>query len=87
MFKEVNFMKKAPGLKGLPIYVKFGEYKEELKTENNFHFGVKLATRNQYIRFLKISSQMLSNYWTLSLWLLLNEICLIWNKTPKNTVY
>jgi hypothetical protein len=48
---------------------------------------VKLATRNQYIRFLKISSQMLSNYWTLSLWIILNKICLIWNKNPKNTVY
>jgi organic radical activating enzyme len=65
--KEENFMKKAPGLKGLPIYVKFGEYNQNLKTEDNIHFGVKLATRNQYIRFLKISSQMLSNYWTLSL--------------------
>jgi organic radical activating enzyme len=50
--KEENFMKKAPGLKGIPIFVKFGEYKEELKTEDNVHFGVKLATSNQYIRFL-----------------------------------
>jgi hypothetical protein len=37
---------------------------------------VKLATRNQYIRFLKIS-----------LWIIINKICLIWNKNPKNTVY
>jgi hypothetical protein len=53
--KEENFMKKAPELKGLPIYVKFGEYNQNLKTEDNVHFGVKLATSNQYIRFLKIS--------------------------------
>ncbi len=49
--EEENFMKKAPELKGLPIYVKYGEYNENLKTENNIHFGVKLATSNQYIKF------------------------------------
>lgn len=30
-------------------YIKCGEYKPELKTDNNICYGIKLATSNQYI--------------------------------------
>jgi len=49
--EEENFMNKAPELKGLPIYVKFGSYEKRLTTNDNIHYGVKLATSNQYIKF------------------------------------
>lgn len=32
------------------IYVKYGEYVESLKTEDNHQYGVPLASENQYIR-------------------------------------
>lgn len=34
-------------------YIKCGKYLEELKVENNAHFGINLATSNQYIIKLK----------------------------------
>jgi len=37
------------GIKNLCDYIKCGEYKEDLKTENNIQYGIKLATSNQKI--------------------------------------
>lgn len=44
------FFEKVPKLKYVPnIYIKFGAYKEKLKTENNIQYGIRLATKNQFI--------------------------------------
>lgn len=48
---EEYFNKKYPNLLKQPIYIKFGQYIEELKTNNNWYYGVKLASSNQYIKF------------------------------------
>lgn len=34
------------------IYVKYGEYREDLKTTTNVQYGVPLASENQYIRLV-----------------------------------
>ena len=47
---EEEFSEKFPNLTSLPIYIKFGEYDSSKETNNNFHYGVKLATSNQYIK-------------------------------------
>lgn len=48
---EKNFFETFQHLKNKPIYIKFGPFIEEQKTETNQHFGVKLATDNQYIKY------------------------------------
>jgi hypothetical protein len=48
---EEDFFKEFNELRNRPIYIKFGEFKKELKTETNKHYGVKLATDNQYIKY------------------------------------
>lgn len=48
--EEEEFSEKFPNLISLPIYIKFGEYDSSKETHNNFHYGVKLATSNQYIK-------------------------------------
>lgn len=48
---EDEFFERFIVLRNRPIYIKFGKYKESLKTINNVHYGVKLATSNQYIKF------------------------------------
>ncbi|MBS7527646.1 hypothetical protein KHM83_13250 [Fusibacter paucivorans] len=49
---EAAFFKIAPELAKLPIYVKFGLYDAALKSDNHYSHTVKLATTNQYIRYL-----------------------------------
>jgi organic radical activating enzyme len=63
---EKKFFSLFPQLKNEKIYVKFGLYNEALKTDNNYFFGVKLATSNQYIKYLGrqvgIDKQCFNNY-------------------------
>ena len=33
-------------------YIKFGKYQQELATDSNLQYGVKLSTSNQYIKFV-----------------------------------
>ncbi|MFW6377583.1 MAG: 4Fe-4S cluster-binding domain-containing protein [bacterium] len=49
---EKQFKRNYPELYSFPIWVKFGSYKEDLESNNYFSEGVKLATTNQYIKFL-----------------------------------
>jgi hypothetical protein len=49
---EDQFKQQFNDIYQLPIWIKFGEYKEELKTYDNVQFGVRLASTNQYIKFL-----------------------------------
>lgn len=49
---EEEFFQIVPELQGMSIYVKFGAYVEELKHDAHFSYGVKLATTNQYIKYL-----------------------------------
>lgn len=49
---EEEFLDKFPELNGYPVWVKFGEYCEDLKTDSNIHCDIKLATNNQYIKYL-----------------------------------
>jgi pyruvate-formate lyase-activating enzyme len=50
--EEEQFKQQFNDIYQLPIWIKFGEYKEELKTYDNVQFGVRLASSNQYIKFL-----------------------------------
>jgi organic radical activating enzyme len=50
--KEIDFSLQFAQLYVLPIYVKFGRYVEELSDNNYFSYGVKLASTNQYIKWL-----------------------------------
>lgn len=50
---ESRFFEIVPELKNKRIYIKFGSYDESLKCENNFYYGVKLATSNQYIKYFR----------------------------------
>jgi pyruvate-formate lyase-activating enzyme len=47
---ENTFKQKFKQIYDLPIYIKFGQYKEKLKTDNYYMYGVKLASKNQIIR-------------------------------------
>jgi hypothetical protein len=47
---EDTFFTIVPGLKKLPIYVKFGFYNNKLIVDDNIQYGIKLATSNQYIK-------------------------------------
>jgi organic radical activating enzyme len=48
---EQEFFKQFDQLNDRPIYIKFGPYIPSQTTETNRHFGVKLATDNQYIKY------------------------------------
>ncbi|MDN5351578.1 MAG: hypothetical protein PWQ12_497 [Clostridiales bacterium] len=47
---EKRFFEIVPGLIGKKIYVKFGLYDSNLRSDNHFSYDVKLATTNQYIK-------------------------------------
>lgn len=49
---EDEFKEKFPIIYKLPIWVKFGEYDATKLVDDNIQYGVKLATSNQYIKFL-----------------------------------
>ena len=49
---EIKFTDTFPDLFQLPIWVKFGEYVDSLKTDSNIQHGVKLATSNQCIKYM-----------------------------------
>ncbi len=50
---EDTFFSIVPELRGKPIYVKFGLFDENLRSETHFSHTVKLATTNQYIKWLQ----------------------------------
>ncbi|MGM0378415.1 MAG: 4Fe-4S cluster-binding domain-containing protein [Bacillota bacterium] len=52
---EKQFFKEFKSFNNKPIYVKFGQYHKNKKTHDNIHFGVKLATSNQYIKYFGVS--------------------------------
>ena len=49
---ETEFFRLLPELESKPIYVKFGEYDETQASDCYFSHGVKLATTNQYIKYM-----------------------------------
>lgn len=49
---EENFKDVFPDLYSLPIWVKFGEYDKNKTVKGNIHYGITLATSNQYIKKL-----------------------------------
>ncbi len=51
---EDRFFSIIPELIGKPIYVKFGLYDASLCSETHFSHTVKLATTNQYIKWLAV---------------------------------
>jgi hypothetical protein len=55
---EDEFKDKFFDLYQLPIWIKFGCYEKELKTNDNVQFGIKLASSNQYIKFLGNNNQI-----------------------------
>lgn len=48
-----SFLDKFPSFTGKPIYIKFGEYDEEQLSSTHESYGVKLASVNQKIEYLK----------------------------------
>ncbi|MDM8534269.1 4Fe-4S cluster-binding domain-containing protein [Clostridiaceae bacterium HSG29] len=48
---EDVFLSKFPNLRKKEIYIKYGKYEEDMKAAENIHFGVRLATTNQYIKY------------------------------------
>ncbi|MEG1636132.1 MAG: 4Fe-4S cluster-binding domain-containing protein [Cellulosilyticaceae bacterium] len=50
---EKEFIKRVPQLKDLPIWCKFGHYDETQKVAEYISNGIKLASANQYIKFMK----------------------------------
>lgn len=55
---ENEFRQQFDDIYQLPVWIKFGEYQEELKTYDNVCFGVRLASSNQYIKFLGKNNQI-----------------------------
>lgn len=49
---EEEFKESFGDLRTKPIWVKFGEYDEELLTSTNIQQGTQLATSNQHIKYL-----------------------------------
>lgn len=49
---EEQFRKAFPDLCELPIWVKFGEYREDLRSDTYMCDGIRLASTNQYIKRL-----------------------------------
>lgn len=47
--EEKEFISRFPDIVRYPVYVKYGQYREEMKTENNIQYDVQLASANQYI--------------------------------------
>ncbi|MFW6029680.1 MAG: 4Fe-4S cluster-binding domain-containing protein [Halanaerobiales bacterium] len=54
--KEEEFFKAFPRLKGCAIWIKFGDFDEDKKTNDNIHCNIKLSTENQYIKFLGVDT-------------------------------
>lgn len=50
---EDVFLNKFPELIGKGVFCKFGAYDLKYKSDTHFSYGVKLATTNQYIKYLK----------------------------------
>jgi len=48
---EDVFLSKFPDLRKKEIYIKYGKYEEDMKAAENIHYGVRLATINQYIKY------------------------------------
>jgi len=48
---EDVFLNKFPNLRKKEIYIKYGKYEEDMKAAENIHYGVRLATSNQYIKY------------------------------------
>lgn len=48
---EIDFFKRLPRLKDMPIGIKFGFYDVNNLSDNYFSHGIKLASTNQYIKF------------------------------------
>lgn len=51
---EEHFIEQFPELTNKPIWCKFGAYDESQKKENYYSHGVKLATSNQYVKYMKL---------------------------------
>lgn len=51
--EEPDFFSRAPELKGEAVYIKFGAYDAQSVCDTHYSYGVKLATKNQYIRCFK----------------------------------
>jgi hypothetical protein len=49
--EEDVFLSKFPNLRKKEIYIKYGQYEEHMKAAENIHYGVRLATSNQYIKY------------------------------------
>ncbi|MEA1976259.1 MAG: hypothetical protein U9N10_12125 [Bacillota bacterium] len=48
---EEVFLSKFPNLEKKAIYIKFGRYEPRMIAAENVHYGVRLATSNQFIKF------------------------------------
>lgn len=53
---EISFYKLIPELMNAPVYVKFGAFVSHKQVEGYYSYSVKLATSNQYIKYLAKSS-------------------------------
>ena len=47
---ENTFYERFPDIQDLNIYIKFGNYQEQNRTDHNYQHGIKLASSNQKIR-------------------------------------
>lgn len=55
---ERVFFNKVPELKGRNLYIKFGAYLPEERSENHYSHTVRLATRNQYIKHFSLANSV-----------------------------
>lgn len=49
--EEKEFKKVFKSIYNMPIYIKFGKYDETKKCNNYYMYGVKLASKNQIIKY------------------------------------
>jgi organic radical activating enzyme len=47
---EQIFHERFPDIQDLDIFIKYGNYQEQNKTDQNYQYGIYLASSNQYIK-------------------------------------